>query len=121
MKKIILHIIKVFFLIFLICILLYFLYPRFSTQIFTPKGEYLYSVNSPYNGNRVNIYLFNGGATTGYFLRGEVEFENGKKRNIYFNEDEEIAKINWINSSSLIINNHLIKNIYFNYYNWKFE
>ena len=53
----------------IICILLIFAilifnYPKILMQKFTPEGEYLYSVKSPYDEKKVNIYLFNGGATT---------------------------------------------------------
>lgn len=123
--KILKDFIKITSILF-ICILfifaiLIFNYPKISMQKFTPEGEYLYSVKSPYDEKKVNIYLFNGGATTGDYIRGEVEFENGEKRNIYFNEDEEKAKVRWTGKNSLIINNHIIEDVNRDFYNFKFE
>ena len=110
-----------FICILLVFAILIFNYPKISMQKFTPEGEYLYSVKSPYDEKKVNIYLFNGGATTGYYIRGEVEFENGEKRNIYFNDDEENAKVKWTGKNSLIINNHIIEDVNRDFYNFKFE
>ena len=73
------NLLKIFICCLLVTIAIIFFYPRFSTQKCTPNGEYLYSVQSPYDEKKVNIYLFNGGATTGYYIRCEAEFKNGKK------------------------------------------
>ena len=121
MKDIIKIIAKIFACFILISFIVVTCFPRVSTQKLTPEGEYLFSIKSPYDEKKVNIYLFNGGATTSYYIRGEVEYKNGKKRNIYFNADEETAKVKWLNKNSLIINGHLIKNINYDFYNFKFD
>ncbi|WP_294468954.1 DUF5412 family protein, partial [uncultured Anaerofustis sp.] len=83
MKDIIKIIAKIFACFILISFIVVTCFPRVSTQKLTPEGEYLFSIKSPYDEKKVNIYLFNGGATTSYYIRGEVEYKNGKKRNIY--------------------------------------
>lgn len=90
-------------------------------QKFTTEEKYLYSVKSPYDKKKVYIYLFNRGVITGYYIQGEVEFKNGEKRNIYFNDDEENAKVKWTGKNSLIINNHIIEDVNRDFYNFKFE
>ena len=123
--KILKDFIKITSILF-ICILfifaiLIFNYPKISMQKFTTEEKYLYSVKSPYDKKKVYIYLFNGGVITGYYIQGEVEFKNGEKRNIYFNDDEGNVKVKWTGKNSLIINNHLIEDINRDFYNFKFE
>ncbi|MES9775232.1 DUF5412 family protein, partial [Priestia megaterium] len=49
-----------------------------------------YSLNSPNNTYKVEIYRANGGANTSYTLRGEVSNNKNKEsKNIYSGYDEE--------------------------------
>ena len=73
-----------------------------------PTGELLSEVQSPNGTYTVKAYRTNGGATTAYAMRGELNFNNSTKRpeNIYWNYREEKANIEWINEDTVVINGH---------------
>ena len=98
---------KVFIVFILIIILLvYTVYWAFFDMNKLPKGELISEVESSNNTYAIKAYLTNGGATTSYAIRGELNFNKSRKRpkNIYWNYREEEAFIEWENDNTVIIN-----------------
>lgn len=91
--------------------LLYGIYWAFFDMNRLPKGELISEVESPSKTYTIKAYLTNGGATTSYGIRGELNFNKSRKRpkNIYWNYREEEAIIEWINDHTVIINNIILK------------
>lgn len=73
-----------------------------------PTGDFLTEESSPDGKYTLKAYLSDGGATTSYAIRGELVFNDGKKKkkNIYWNYREETVDISWINNSTVVINGH---------------
>lgn len=71
-----------------------------------PTGEYLTEESSPDGKYTLKAYVTNGGATTSYAVRGELVLneENGKTKNIYWNDREDHAEIKWIDNDTVVIN-----------------
>ncbi len=71
-----------------------------------PKGELKSEVQSPDGKYSIKGYLTNGGATTSYAIRGELNYNNSKRRpkNIYWNYREKEAIIQWVDGNTVIIN-----------------
>ncbi|MBA9042212.1 DUF5412 family protein [Priestia megaterium] len=68
-----------------------------------------YSLNSPNNTYKVELYRANGGATTSYTLRGEVSNNKNKEsKNIYWGYDEEKDTVSWENNRTVTINGHTL-------------
>ena len=87
-----------------IAIVIGFFCCRFFVSMFTlPKGELIYTSESPSGEYIVNIYLTNGGATTDYAVRGEL-VEGSKKKNIYWQYHEDSADVSWIGEYEVNIN-----------------
>lgn len=76
----------------------------FSSMLHLPQGEHLTTYVSPYSDARLEIYLVDGGATTDYAIRGCAVFENGKKKNIYWNYHESEADVQWLDADTVQIN-----------------
>ncbi len=76
-----------------------------------PSGDYI-SQSTSSNGNyTVKIYQSNGGATTGFAIRGEVTYNNKtfhKTKNIYWNYPQEKAAVKWINHDTVNISGHVL-------------
>ncbi|WP_445489825.1 DUF5412 family protein [Niallia sp. 03133] len=49
--------------------------------------------------------MTNGGATTSYAVRGELNFNNDKPKNIYWQYRVETASIKWLDNDTVIVNN----------------
>ena len=103
MKKKILLIVIIF-----ISILTYGVYWAFFDMGRLPTGELISEVQSPNGTYTVKAYLTSGGATISYAIRGELNFNNSRKRpkNIYWNYREEKADIEWINEDTVVINGY---------------
>lgn len=73
-----------------------------------PKGELISEVQSPNGTYTIKAYLINGGVTTSFAIRGELNFNRVNKRpkNIYWNYKEDRAMIEWIDDNTVIINRH---------------
>ena len=73
-----------------------------------PKGDLLTEVYSPDGFYSIKAYLTDGGATTSYAIRGELNFHNNNKnpRNIYWNYRQNEATIEWIDKNTVVINGH---------------
>lgn len=70
------------------------------------KGqEPINSVSSPDNRYTVTAYLNSGGATTSYCVLAAVkDNKTGFERNIYWQEDVNVAYIDWVDNTTVIIN-----------------
>lgn len=101
---------KEIFILFLVIILLaaYGIYHfAFSMSINAlPKGDLISESESPGGEYTIKAYLTNGGATTSYGIRGELNFNNSRKKakNIYWNYREDEAIIIWIDDDTVMIN-----------------
>nr|WP_205961733.1 DUF5412 domain-containing protein [Psychrobacillus vulpis] len=73
-----------------------------------PTGEFLTEESSPDGKYTLKAYISDGGATTNYAIRGELVFneEKKKKKNIYWNYREESADISWLDNATVVINGH---------------
>lgn len=73
-----------------------------------PKGELISEVQSSNGTYTIKMYLTNGGATTAFAIRGELNYNNKNRRptNIYWNYREEEAIIKWVDDKTVIINGH---------------
>ena len=109
---------------FLLCVLTFIL---ILLTIFTygclnlnslPEGELVNSYYSPEKSNKINIYLCNGGATTDFAIRGELEKSDGEKKNIYWQYHCNSADVEWISEETVIINGQKL-NIYTDVYDYR--
>ena len=96
------------FFIVLIILLAYAVHWAFFDMSISrlPKGEFISAVESPNGKYTIKAYLTNGGATTSYGIRGELNFNNSIKnpKNIYWDYKIEEAIIEWIDDDVVIIN-----------------
>ena len=76
-----------------------------------PVGEYVTEKTSPDGTYTIKAYRTNAGATTSYSIRGELTFNNStqKTKNIYWNNREDTAKINWLSNDKVVINGHTLE------------
>ena len=101
----------------LIILILFFIYWRFFVSMdCLPKGELIF-VSEAVNGNKINIYLCNGGATTSYAIRGELVTEDYIK-NIYWQYNETRSEVYWISNEYVCING-IVLNIYTDVYDYR--
>ena len=83
-----------------------------------PEGTYVESFESPNKDYVLNVYKYKNENAKKWTLRVEIEFiSTGDKRNIYWNENEESAKIVWKNNDIVIINGKEL-NVYTDEYNF---
>lgn len=70
------------------------------------KQELIAESTSPDGTYTIDAYRSNGGATTGYAILGELIFnkENRKSKKIYWQYQEENAKIVWEDDNTVLIN-----------------
>lgn len=101
MKKILIIV-----LILIIMSLSYILYSNFFDMNRLPSGSLISEENSPEGTYTIKFYRVNGGATTSYGIRGELNFNTVKRnsKNIYWNYGEDEVIINWINDNKVLIN-----------------
>jgi len=92
--------------IVLIFFLAYGVYWAFFDMSRLPKGELIAEVQSPKGTYTVKAYVSDGGATTSYAIRGELDFNNSgeKSKNIYWNYRENEAIIQWVDDDTVVIN-----------------
>ncbi|WP_427340738.1 DUF5412 domain-containing protein [Caloranaerobacter sp. DY30410] len=107
MRKIFLK--RIVFIIFILAALLsYGVYWAFFDMTRLPKGEFLTESTSGDGNYTIKIYLCNGGATTSFAIRGELNFNKKlkKPKNIYWNYREDSVEIKWVDNDTVIINGH---------------
>lgn len=91
-------------LIPIIIIALIILNNTFSIPSF-PRGELLFTSNSPHNAYILEIYRMNGGATTSYAIRGEIiDRKTGVRKKIYYQYRAGDAIVSWVNEHTVMIN-----------------
>ncbi|MFS0659543.1 DUF5412 domain-containing protein [Niallia alba] len=88
----------------------YAVYWAFYDMNRLPKGEYLIEETSPDGTYTLKAYLVNGGATTSYAIRGELVLNNkdNKTKNVYWNNNEETATIEWTDKNTVVVNGHTL-------------
>lgn len=71
-----------------------------------PEGDFLTASTSPDGRYTVKTYVSDGGATTSYAVRGELNFNEVKRvpKNIYWQYKMETATIKWVDNDTVIIN-----------------
>lgn len=117
---------KKLFIVFLAVILLvaygiyYFGYSMSINRL--PEGEFITESKSPDGEYTIKAYLTNGGATTSYGIRGELNFNNSNKnpKNIYWDYRIEKAVIEWLDDDIVIINGIELK-IPYEKFDWRRE
>ncbi len=89
----------------------YGMYWAFYDMNRLPVGEYVTEKTSPDGTYTIKAYRTNAGATTSYSIRGELTFNNStqKTKNIYWNNREDTAKINWLSNDKVVINGHTLE------------
>lgn len=85
-----------------------------------PEGELLGEYPSFSAVCSVNIYRCSAGATVADSVRGEVVFENGKRKTIYWAYHESKADVQWLDGETVSINGRIL-NIYHDKYDWRRE
>jgi len=88
----------------------YAVYWAFYDMNRLPKGKYLTEEASPDGTYTLKAYLVNGGATTSYAIRGELVLNNkdNKTKNVYWNNNEETATIEWTDKNTVVVNGHIL-------------
>ncbi|MGX5435379.1 DUF5412 domain-containing protein [Bacillus toyonensis] len=101
-------------LIVLFCIVglfVYGVYWAFFSMDRLPTGEKIAEKQSPDGTYTFKAYVTNGGATTSFAVRGELVFNHRKyfrAKNVYWNYQEDTAKIVWKDNDTVIINGHTL-------------
>ncbi|MFD0051662.1 DUF5412 family protein [Actinomycetes bacterium NPDC127524] len=75
-------------------------------RLFIISEELFETSHSPDNKYTIDFYLGNGGATTSYFVVGKVKGPLWFEKTIYYDYRMTKAKVEWINSHTVSINNH---------------
>lgn len=107
----------------LICIVMFsgaLYYHFFVSMSSLPTGELIGEYTSSSSDCSVRIYRCRVGATVADAVRGEAVFENGKRKNIYWQYRESDAAVRWIDSETVSINGRIL-NIYHDKYDWRRE
>lgn len=88
-----------------------FIYNIFYSMTRLPKGEFLAESTSSNGSYTIKTYLCNGGATTGFAVRGEVIANNksNKVKNVYWDYRVDSVDISWEYEDTVIINGHEIE------------
>lgn len=85
-----------------------------------PKGELIYSLQSPDKSYTFNAYLCNGGATVDYSIRGEVvDNKTNEKKNIYWDYHVNMVKAKWKDDDTIIINEKEIEDVKNDIYDYR--
>ncbi|WP_438449050.1 DUF5412 family protein [Gorillibacterium sp. sgz5001074] len=71
------------------------------------KGTLVLTVPSPRNDRILRLYEIRntGMLTSPYSIRGEVEFEDGTKKTIYYQDSTSASEGEWVNNYTVVINN----------------
>lgn len=114
------RVIKSVIILFVLVVLVFSLvYQLFYSMDHLPKGDIMGSFESPDQSYAVNMYLYNGGATSSYAVRGELIItQTGKRKNIYWKYKEEKSVVIWINDSMVSING-IILDVTRDRWDWK--
>lgn len=105
-------------LIFVFLVVIAIFYYSFISMSNLPKGELISSTKCDSCGKTVNVYLVNSGATTDYSIRGEIVYNNGHHKNIYWSYHESKADVSWVSCDEVNINGHVL-NVYKDRFDWR--
>ena len=108
MKKKVLIVLTILFLLAMICLLFYYNYAKKNLMLL-PKGELQSTFISPNGKKKLNIYLVDGGSLSANAIRGEIETKN-KKYNIYYcyKDCDFDIKVEWKDNQNIMIGNRII-------------
>ena len=97
--------------VIIISVFIFGIYWLFFDMTRLPKGELISQSQSPDGTYTVKAYLSDGGATTSYAIRGELNFNDSRKKpkNIYWGYRLEKAHIEWIDDETVSINGHKLQ------------
>ncbi|SDJ14868.1 DUF5412 family protein [Alteribacillus bidgolensis] len=90
-------------------VIAYVIYWAFFSLDRLPEGEFVTKEVSPEETYTINAYITNGGATTPYAIRGELEWNNKNRKKTIYWEDKDSVDIEWQSEDEVIINGHSIK------------
>lgn len=86
-----------------------------------PEGDFISSSYSPEEKYRIDSFLCSGNATTDFAVRCEVvDMNSGDKHNIYWEYHQETVDIEWIDETTVVINDKEL-NILTDVYDWRNE
>lgn len=88
------------------------------------KGEeHIATYTSPNETYELEIFRNNGGATTSYAILGVLHKQSNSKysRNIYWENRQEDAEVEWIDDNTVIINNKRIENVEKDKYDFRYS
>lgn len=104
MKKKVLIVLTILFLLAMICLLFYYNYAKKNLMLL-PEGELQSTFISPNAKKKLNIYLVDGGSLSANAIRGEIETKN-KKYNIYYcyKDCDFDIKVEWKDNNTVVIN-----------------
>ena len=88
------------------------------------KGEeHIATYTSPNETYELEIFRNNGGATTSYAILGVLHKQSNSKysRNIYWENRQENAEVEWIDDNTVIINNKRIENVEKDKYDFRYS
>lgn len=112
-----------FLLAVLICIVVFsggLYYHFFVSMSALPPGELIGEYMSSSSDCSVRIYRCPAGATVADSIRGEIVFENGKTKTVYWAYRESEADVRWLDGETVSINGRIL-NIYRDKYDWRRE
>lgn len=95
-------------------------YHFFFSMNSLPDGTLIGTYKSDFSACAVKLYRCDGGATVDYSIRGEVIYENGKRKNIYWSYHESEATARWLDKETVSINGRML-NIYHDSYDFRRE
>ena len=88
------------------------------------KGEeHIATYTSPNGTYELEIFRNNGGATTSYAILGVLHKQSNSKysRNIYWENRQEDAEVEWIDDNTVMINNKRIENVEKDKYDFRYS
>ena len=112
----------VFFAV-LVCIVMLSggLYVRYFVSMSAlPEGELIGEYPSSFSDCSVRLYRCSAGATVDDSVRGEVVFQNGKTKTVYWAYHESEADVQWLDGETVSINGRIL-NVYRDKYDWRRE
>ena len=82
-------------------------YLSFNNMLLLPKdGELLQRAPSPDGRHQVEIYRCGGHMTTGFSVLGVVSGDGMRRRNLYWQNNMDMAEVAWLDGETVAINGH---------------
>lgn len=95
-------------------------YRCFVSMSALPEGEPIGEYPNTFSDCSVRLYRCSAGATVDDAVRGEVVFQNGKTKTVYWAYHESEADVQWLDGETVSINGRIL-NIYRDKYDWRRE